>query len=91
MKQKVFYFNDSDKAVCVSVDTLYQENTVVLQPLQIGEFELELNEGEAVWIKRWNRSVLISKVDASAVKNIQGLRPSSQREVSTSQSDQQRG
>jgi hypothetical protein len=84
MKQTVVYFNDSDRAVGVSVGTLYAENTVVLQPLQIGLFDVELEEGEAVWVKRWNRSVLISKVGKDAIKDLNGIRPPSQREITTS-------
>jgi len=84
VKQKVFYYNDSDKAIGVSVETLYQENTIILKPLQLGEFEVELEEGEAILVKRWNRSVLIGRVDKNGTKNLQGIRPSSQAKIPTS-------
>jgi len=79
VKQKVVYFNDSAKAVCVHVDTRYQEDTIVLQPLETGVFWIELEESDAVFIHRWNRAVLIGRYVNGATQDIKGRRPSSQK------------
>jgi len=85
MKQKVCYYNDSKTVQRVYVDTLAIENSVLLQPLQLGIFDVELEEGEAIWVKTWGYYVLIAKVDKNGVKNLQGLRPDSQAEKPASE------
>lgn len=78
-KQTVEYFNDSKKSVSVYVDTLYDENMVLLKPLERGIFELDVDDNDIIVVKTWGTTILISRWVDGITQDIPGKRPDSQK------------
>lgn len=78
MKQKVFYYNNTNKALMMSVDNFSVNNTVTLEPCELGEFEIDVKEGQGVFVKLWGSYGFISTMPLNS--GISTIRPSSQKD-----------
>lgn len=57
---KVYYFNDSKDPIAVSVNNLH--STKLVSPGKIFSGFLDIKEGEAMMVKKWEKVVLITTV-----------------------------
>lgn len=65
MKKKIMYLNDKSKPVTLAVGDFH--NMRVLHPQQSITFEMEVPDGDGIFVKSWDNTILISTVDKEAL------------------------
>lgn len=66
---KFFYYNDEHHGVALSIDDLHSSRLVPSKSFFIGEVQIE--DDEIIWIKKWDKVVLIGKMKQDQAEKMQ--------------------